>query len=333
MYQNIVFKSVGTYHPSTQRKNSFYVRHFKSMGIDVSGLVDHLGRNTRCVVKSKSENTVTMAYHAALKALQAAGISSTEIDIIIFGTDSPEKLVPSNALLLHDKLSTVNAHQIFDMNSNCIGMLSAIDVAARLLLTNHRISKALVVGSFMGSRISSSEDPVCYSNMADAAAAVILEKVEEPDRRGFIDTTFKTDPVVKDAFQFPVCGLAELLDNETAAEEKKLKLIPFDTSFICQEWVQLMQVLFERYNISKHNIKQYFFSQFSKPDAETTLGLMSVGLDKYTYVGNKYGYTGLTSPILAYNEALQNRVIDTGDYVMFCSVGAGYNICALLYRL
>lgn len=332
MYQNVIFKAVGTYHPATQKNNSHYVNHFKSMGIDVSGLVEHLGRNTRCIAEDRDENVVTMAYNASMDALQSSGISPEEIDMIIFGTDSPEQLVPSNALLLHDKLKTVNAHQIFDMNCNCIGMLSAIDVASRLLLNNARVRKALVVGSFMGSLISSKEDPVCYSNMADAAAAIILERVEEPCKRGFIDTNFKTDPIVRDKFQFPVCGFSKLYDTDVDIEEKKLKLDPFDTSFVPNEWIQLMQVLFERYNIGKHDINQYFFSQFSKPDAEATLNLMSLGLDKHTFVGDKYGYTGLTSPIVAYNEALNDDILNSGDYVMFCSVGAGYNMCALLYR-
>lgn len=333
MYQNIVFKGIGTYHPATQKDNSFYIDHFKGMGVDVSGLVRHLGRNVRYIAESKSENAVTMAYQASLKALQTSDVSPEEISIIIFGTDSPEKLIPSNALLLHDMLNTINAHQIFDLNCNCIGMLSAIDVASRLLQNNTRMKKALVAGSFMGSFISCKSDPVCYSNMADAAAAVILERVEEPCKRGFIDTNFKTDPVVKNAFQYPPCGFTNIFDNKIDMEDKKLKLIPFDTSFICQEWVDLMQVLFERHNINKYTIKQYFFSQFSKPDAEKTLNLMSVGMDKFTYIGGKYGYTGLTSPIVAYNEALSNKAIDSGDYVMFCSVGAGYSICALLYRL
>lgn len=333
MHQNINFRGIGTYHPKNIEDNSFYVNHFNRKGIDVSGLLSHLGRNTRHIADIEEENTVSMAYNAAVKALKSSKTSPEEIDVIIFGTDSPEMLVPSNALLLHDKLKCVNAHQIFDMNSNCIGMLSAIDIGSKLLLANPRISKALIVGSFMGSLIASESDPVCYSNLADASAAVILEKIEEPRKRGFIDSQFKTDPIVRDAFQFPLCGFSKIFDLEIKSEDKKLQLAPFDTSFICKEWVDLMNELFNRHDISKHTIKQYFFSQFSKPDAETTLELLSLGLDKYTFIGDKYGYTGLTSPILAYNEALNNNIINEGDYVMFCSVGAGYNICALLYKL
>ena len=333
MNQNIIFKGIGTYNPLNRKDNSFYIDHFKDLDIEVSGLINHLGRNTRCIADLKEENVITMAYEASIKALESANIDPEEIDLIIFGTDSPEMLVPTNALLLHDKLKTSNANQIFDMNANCIGMLSAIDVASRILISNPRINKALVVGSFMGSLIASVGDPVCYSNLADAAVAIILEKVEEPQKRGFIDTNFKTDPVVRATFQFPVCGFTNMYNPAVDVEDKKLKLDPFDTSFICKEWVDLMGVLFDRYDISKHAIKQYFFSQFSRPDAETTLDMMGLDFDKFTYIGDKYGYTGLTSPLLAFNEALVNETIHSGDYIMFCSVGAGYNICALLYKL
>jgi 3-oxoacyl-[acyl-carrier-protein] synthase III len=333
MHQNIIIKAIGTYHPVDRRDNSFYIKHFEDLGVDVSGLVNHLGRNKRCIADIEKESVITMAYEASVKALKSKNIEPEEIDLIIFGTDSPQMLVPTNALLLHDKLKTTNADQIFDMNANCIGMLSAIDVASRLLISNSRINKALVVGSFMGSLIASDTDPVCYSNLADAAVAIILEKVEETQKRGFIDTNFKTDPIVKDTFQFPVCGFTNMYNPEVDVEDKKLKLIPFDTSFICKEWVDLMDVLFNRYDISKHTIKQYFFSQFSRPDAEATLAMMGLDVNKFTYIGDKYGYTGLTSPLLAFNEALVNETIHTGDYIMFCSVGAGYNICALLYKL
>lgn len=332
MYQNVIFKGIGTYHPANQVDNSYYVDYFKDIGIEVSHLITHLGRETRYVANDQ-ETTVTMAYEASLEAMKSASIQPEDIDLLIFGTDCPESLVPTNALLLHDKLKTVNANQIFDLNSNCIGMLSAIDVASRLLLSNPRLNKALVVGSFMGSFISSKTDPVCYSNMADAAAAIILEKVEEPQRRGFIDTNFKTDPSVKDAWIYPIGGFKQILNNDIDKEEKKLKLKPFDTSFICQEWVDLMDTLFDRCDVSKYSISQYFFSQFSKPDAERTLELMNIDLDRYTFTGNKYGYTGLTSPILAYYEALHNGKVKSGDNIMFCSVGAGFNICALLYKI
>lgn len=333
MNQNIIIGSIGTYTPNKQINNSFYISHFKNLGVEVSGLLKHLSRETRCIADHNTENVITMAYEAAIKALKSANLDSNEIDLLIFCTDSPEQLTPTNALLLHDKLNTNNANQIFDINSNCIGMLSGIDVASRILTNNSRIKKALVVGSFMGSLMASKFDPICYSNFGDAAVAVILYKTEEPDKRGFIDANFKTNTIYKDLYRFPSCGFSQMYNPNLDIEDKKLKANSFDMSIICKDWIDLMNSLFIRYDVDKHSIKQYFFSQFSKPDTEKTLEMMGLELNKYTYIGNKYGYTGLTGPLLAYNEALSNKSIHTGDYIMFCSMGAGYNLCALLYRL
>ncbi len=333
MNQNIIIGSIGTYTPNNPISNSFYISHFESLGIDVSGLLKYLSRETRYIADHDTENVITMAYEAATKALKSANLAPNEIDLLIFCTDSPEQLTPTNALLLHDKLHTTNANQIFDMNSNCISMLSGLDVASRILTSNSQINKALVVGSFMGSLISSKYDPVCYSNFGDAAVAVILYKTEESYKRGFIDANFKTNTIYKDLYRFPSCGFSQIYNPNLDIEAKKLKSNSFDMSIICKDWIDLMSSLFNRYDVDKHSIKQYFFSQFSKPDTEKTLEIMGLESNKYTYIGNKYGYTGLTGPLLAYNEALLNKSIHTGDYIMFCSMGAGYNLCALLYRL
>jgi 3-oxoacyl-[acyl-carrier-protein] synthase-3 len=333
MNQNIIIGSIGTYTPANQISNSFYINHFKNLGIDVSGLLKHLSSETRYIADHNTENVITMAYEAAIKALKSANLDPTEIDLLVFCTDTPEQLTPTNALLLHDKLHTTNADQIFDLNSNCIGMLSGLDVASRILSSNSRINKALVVGSFMGSLIASKYDPVCYSTFGDAAVAVILYKTEESYKRGFIDANFKTNTIIKDFYRFPSCGFSQIYNPNIDIEDKKLKSNSFDMSIICKDWIDLMSSLCTRYDVDKHSIKQFFFSQFSKPDTQNTLEMMGVELNKYTFIGNKYGYTGLTGPLLAYNEALHNKSIQSGDYIMFCSMGAGYNLCAILYKL
>jgi len=333
MYKNVVFSGIGTYHPPKQVDNSHFIEHFHKANIEVNGLMNHLGRKTRHFADAENENTVTMAFEAAKKAILNAHISAEDINLIIFATDTPEHICPTNAMLLNDRLNAKNAHMVFDINSNCIGMLTAVDVASRIIQNNPEINKGLVVGSFFGSLVSSKADPVCYSNMADAAAALVLERKEENRRRGFIDSNFKTDPVVKDKFLFPVCGFSKMYDDHIDMEDKKLKMDPFDTSFISREWCDLITGMLDKNNVDKNSVKQYFFSQFSKPDAESTLDMLGLSRDSHTFIGDKYGYTGVTSPFIAYNAALDEKKVDENDNVVFCSVGAGYNICSMLYRL
>lgn len=176
MYQNIVFSGIGTYHPSNEIDNEFFIEHFKKMDIQVEGLMNFLGRNKRYFADKENENVITMGYEASKKALANAHLVSEDIDMIIFATDTPEFLCPSNALLLNGELKAKNAHLVFDINSNCIGMLTAINVASRIMMSDDRIKKALVVGGIFASLISSQIDPVVYSNFADSGAALVLEK-------------------------------------------------------------------------------------------------------------------------------------------------------------
>jgi 3-oxoacyl-[acyl-carrier-protein] synthase-3 len=327
-----VLKGIGTYHPKKELPNSFFINHFNQMGVDVKGLLSHLGHEKRYFAEKGSENVITMASQAANRALEKAKLTPKDIDMIVFATDTPEYLCPSNALLLNDSLKADNANIVFDINSNCIGMLTGMEVASRMLMGNQHLKRALVAGSMFASLIANKNDPVVYSNFADSGAAVILEKVEENKRRGFLDSNFKTDTFVKEKFLNPRMGMSKIYDD-IPLENKKFTLDPFDTSFIANEWFKLINGMLDRNNMTVDQVKQFFFSQFSQPDAETTLRKFNLPVNKHTFVGNKYGYTGVTSPILALNQAMRHNILHEGDKIIFCSVGAGYNICSILFQL
>lgn len=332
MHQNVVMKGVGAYHPKHEMTNSFFVDHFKKMGVDVGSLLSHLGRDKRFFAEKGSENVITMAAEASKKALSKAHLLASDIDMIIFATDTPEYLCPSNALLLNDRLKAENANLAFDINTNCTGMLTAIDTASRLLLANCNLKRAIVAGSMFASLIANKKDPIVYSNFADSGAAIILEKVEEPEKRGFIDSNFKIDTFVKEKFVNPKSGMSKIYDD-IPLEKKKFTLDPFDTSFMVDEWSVLINDMLARNSTNVGQIKQFFFSQFSQPDAENTLRRLNLPISKHTYVGNKYGYTGVTSPVLALNYALRHNLLHKYDKIVFCSVGAGYNICSILFSI
>lgn len=131
----------------------------------------------------------------------------------------------------------------------------------------------------------------------------------------------------------PKAGFSKMYDSAINIEDKKFRLEPFDTSFIANEWCKLINIILEKNQVSISQIKKFMFSQFSRPDAELALEMLGLEKNMHSYVGDKYGYTGVTSPILAFHDAIENNQIEKGDYVIFCSVGAGYNICSIIYKL
>ena len=94
MYKNVHIIGVGTYHPKKQLENLYFIEHFKKYGIEdhARGLMNKLGREIRTLAE-KGETSVTMAVEASSQALDNAGLSAKDIDMIISVSDTPEAFV------------------------------------------------------------------------------------------------------------------------------------------------------------------------------------------------------------------------------------------------
>ncbi|MDV4149272.1 ketoacyl-ACP synthase III [Clostridium sp. AL.422] len=333
--QNIKIISTGVYHPENKVNNEYFISHFKEIGIDVEGLLEHLEREERYLSNDKNETVITMAYDASMKALNEANLNIRDIDLLIFATDTPEYTSPSNAVKLLDMLGRgdVRIKMAYDTNSNCLGMITALDQASRILMTNKRFKRALVVGGILFSSVGNSKDSVSYPNFGDAAAAVILDKVEEDEKSGFIDSIHLAQTSESNNILMPKIGYSSITKNGVEnGEDNKWFWEPFDGSFISDVWVDLIKEIAEDNEISPKDINHLIFSQFTVPDARLTLRKLGIDVNKTTYIGNEYGYTGTTSPILALDRALKTGRINKGDYVTLASMGSGSVVTVLLFK-
>ena len=78
--------------------------------------------------------------------------------------------------------------------------------------------------------------------------------------------------------------------------------------------------------------EKYFLSQFALKNIENVAKELGESMDKFIFIGDEFGYTGTTSPMLAYARALENNELDIGDYVIFWTVGAGTTCVCILYQ-
>ncbi|WP_445486498.1 3-oxoacyl-[acyl-carrier-protein] synthase III C-terminal domain-containing protein [Niallia sp. 03133] len=331
MLGNAKFSGISTFHPEQAYDNDFFVQHFKELGLQADGLMNHLGRKTRYLVNPEKENTITLAINAAEKVLKQTNTAPETIDMLVFVSDTPEYTYPSNALFLHQKLKTNNAHIVYDMNANCIGLLSAIDQVSTYVKAHPSVKKALIISSVHISNIARKDDTITLPNFADGAAALILEKTEE--NVGLLSSNYYTNSKLFETVMYPTGGFSSLYEKTgIALEEKKLTFIPHDVSYFSDDWKRLIIEMLEKQGLEANSINHWIFSQFSRPEIEETLTKLEVGLDKYTFVGEDYGYTGVTSPLFALEDALLKGNIKPGDKVVLCSVAIGYSMAALLYQ-
>lgn len=186
----------------------------------------------------------------------------------------------------------------------------------------------------MGSHIHKETDPISYSIFSDGAGAVILEKKEENFERGFIDSQYNSNSDYHNMNSFPKFGFTSILKNNVKEDENlKLYVNPeIQLSFVPDVWVEIISTLLERNNLTSGDIDMYFFSQFSLFDITSTIDRLSVNHDKFIYTGDKYGYTGSSSPIFALNHELKEQDYNKYSTAVFCGIGAGYSSASLLYK-
>ncbi|WP_234123612.1 3-oxoacyl-[acyl-carrier-protein] synthase III C-terminal domain-containing protein [Clostridium hydrogenum] len=333
MYKNVHIIGVGTYHPGKIVKNEYFKNHFEKYGMSRQNeiLTERLGRDTRTLAE-EGENSLSMGLEAAKKALEAANLTAADIDGIISVSDTPEYFLPCCALLMKDALNAENVTNVFDINDNCIGMITGIDVATRYLKTDKRYKRFLVVGAMVMSPFAREDDIVGYGCFGDGGAAVILEVREETKERGVLDYKVLTDTSYNKYTRLPACGLSKTIKSETKVYDKKFMWQPFNFDVLSDAWVELITGLLKDNSYTPQDINHYFMSQFSKWDLELTLQKLRVPLTSATFVGDKYGYTGCTSPFMALDDRLKVEGFKEGELVIFCSVAVGYTIASILYK-
>jgi 3-oxoacyl-[acyl-carrier-protein] synthase-3 len=129
-------------------------------------------------IAADDETTGSMALEAAKRAMDDAGVSADEIDLIILGTATPDKVFPSTACIVQRHLG-IKGCPAFDVHAACSGFLYGFDLANRYIQTGGA-RKALVIGSETLSRITNWEDRGTAILFGDGAGAVVLEVSDEP---------------------------------------------------------------------------------------------------------------------------------------------------------
>jgi 3-oxoacyl-[acyl-carrier-protein] synthase-3 len=149
-------------------------------------------------VAADGETTTDLAEHAAKRALAAAGVEASEVDLICVGTTTPDLVFPNVGTLLQDRLG-IHGCPAFSLEAACTGFVYALSVAEKFVRLGE--SKcALVVGAETLTRITDWTDRGTCVLFADGAGAVVLKPSAEP---GIISTRLHSDGRYKDLLLYP----------------------------------------------------------------------------------------------------------------------------------
>lgn len=330
---NVKINRIEYYHPKTKYSNDYFLKHFSNQGTDISGLLTVTGRENRYISEDFHENSLTMAIEASKKAIKNSNIHTNDINLVVFVSTTPEFLSPTNAIKIHSALGLSKRANAYDMNSNCSGMITAVNQVSRVMKTDKYIKYALVVGSDQLVRYSRPNEAITYSNFGESACAVLLENCDNVVS-DFIDSSSYVDSSLNQYINFPPKGFSKFLplDGYIEKHNRIIEWIDFDTDEAFASCIDSVNEILLRNNLSKKDIKLYCLSQFAKKNIELIKTALEEPDEKFPFVGDEFGYTGVTSPFMALTDSISKNKIKRGDYVILWTVGAGVVASCILLR-
>ncbi|HJW29650.1 MAG TPA: ketoacyl-ACP synthase III, partial [Saprospiraceae bacterium] len=280
---------------------------------------------------SPEQTTSDLIVEASQKAIDRAGLSPTDIDLIIVSTDTPDYLSPSTSVVVQAKLGAKAG--CYDVNSACAGWVIALDQGARYLMTESSYKYILVAGGYGMSRFLDFSDKKTANLFADGAGAVVLGVGEEP---GFIGSNLSAVGEFHDALGIYTGGAFRPCTMENLAEFGKPKVEfvrKFPKSFNTEYWPKLIQGALDKGGLSYDDVDYYFFTQLNLRTIEHMMNLLKQPITKTHWVMHKWGYTGSPCVIMALDDAIgQGKGPNSGDTILFCASGGGITMASSVWK-
>ena len=320
---NAYIKGTGSYAPKNVVKNDF----FESVGSSDKWIYENLGIKERRI--STGETTSDLAYQAGLIAIQDAGLQVEEIDLIIIATATPDRLAPSCACFVQEKLKASNA-VAFDISAVCSGALFATATAVQYIKSG-MYKNVLVIGADTFSTITdwNRRDAVFFG---DGAGALVLSHTTQD--KGFQDFILKTDGTGKEHFTIPAGGSEKPASNDTLASgEHYFKMNGSQVYKTAIDVVpKCIDEILSKNNCSIDQIKYLLPHQPSIRILQEVARRVGLPFEKVKTNMDRYANTsGGTIPIIL-DETLKENTFETGDLLLFAAVGAGWTWGTALYK-
>lgn len=269
-------------------------------------------------IAAEGQPVSDLALQASLKAIEAAGIDKNKIDLIIVATTTPDRIFPSTACLLQDKLE-LHGGAAFDVQAVCSGFVYALGIADKFIKTGS--SKcALIVGAETLSRIIDWKDRGTCILFGDGAGAVIVEASAEP---GIISSHLHADGQYKELLTVPhgiSLGFKEVMRGEAYMQMQGNEVFKVAVNTLGQ----IVDETLEANNLQKSDIDWLVPHQANIRIIAATAKKLSMSMDQVVVTIDRHGNTSAASIPLAFDEAVRDGRIKRGQTVLMEAFGGGF---------
>lgn len=278
-------------------------------------ITDRTGIKKRHIV-ADDETTTDLAYEAAIKAIEAAGIENHDIDLIIVATTTPTRIFPSTASLLQEKLGITTGTPAFDIQAVCTGFVYALTVADKFIKAGG-VNNVLVIGAESFSRIIDWTDRNTCVLFGDGAGAVVLQASEQP---GILSTHIHSDGSYNELLQVPT-GPGSAVTSDSAFVDMQgnevFKVAVKTLSSIADETL-------EANNMAKSDVDWLIPHQANIRIIAATARKLNMSMDHVVVTVDEHGNTSAASIPLALDVAVRDGRIKRGETLLFEAFGGGF---------
>jgi len=288
-----------------------------------SGIVQrHIARD--------GETTCSMSAEAAKHAMTAAGVHAGEIDVIILGTATPDRLLPATAVDIQAAIGATRA-AAFDLSAACSGWLYAMTTAEGLIMSGVA-ETALVVGAEKMSAIVDWKDRSTCVLFGDGAGAVVLKRSRQG--KGILSAYMRSDGKLADLLYRPNGGATTPMT--AAILEDRSHLVRMAGREVFKHAVRSMADAADRAldgaKLTGSDIDLLIPHQANVRIIEATAKHAGIGMEKVYVNVDRYGNTSSASIPIALDEAIETGRVKEGSTVMMVAFGAGFTWASMIVR-
>jgi 3-oxoacyl-[acyl-carrier-protein] synthase III len=269
------------------------------------------------------ETSSTLGTKAAMRALDRAGLSPADIDLIIVGTSTPDYTFPATATQIQAALG-IRHGVAFDLQAVCSGFVFSATTADKFLSSGSH-KRALVIGAETFSRLMDWEDRTTCVLFGDGAGAMVLEGVAGGER-GIIASHLRSDGRHREKLYVDGGPSTTRTTGHLRMEGKEV--FKHAVGMV----TDVIRDCFEDAGVTAKDLDWFVPHQANRRIIDASADKLGIAREKVVVTVDRHGNTSAASIPLALDVAVGDGRIKPGDLVMIEAVGGGFTWGAALIR-
>ena len=278
----------------------------------------------------EGEATSDMCKHVANELLRKSNKRPEEIDLILIATSTPDFPVVSTAALVQDKISATNAWG-YDIVAACTGFVYAMETGAKLVESGKYQNVVVIGADTMSSIIDYTDRNTCII-FGDGAGGVLLEPSENDN--GVLDSILCADGSGEKYLTVPAGGSLNPASKDTV--NKRMHYVYQDGKtvfkFAVKNMADVSKQILDNNNLTGEDIKLFIPHQANKRIIDAAAERCGLRDDQVLVNINKYGNTTAGTIPIALDDAVEEKMLEKGDILLFAAFGGGFTWGSMLIK-